>query len=55
MYGCLEQGLTTAEVEQNTRQAKQIGIRGTPTVVLQDRAYANSDWNTLQGMLSEGR
>ncbi len=52
---CLEKGLTTAEVEHNTQRAREIGIRGTPTVVLQGRAYANPDWNTLQGVISEGR
>ncbi len=50
---CLEKGLTTAEVEHNTMRAKEIGIRGTPTVVLQGRAYANPDWNTLQGAIRE--
>ena len=50
---CLEKSLTTAAVEHNTQRAKEIGIRGTPTVVLQGRAYANPDWNTLQGAIRE--
>jgi len=55
LRGCLEKGSTALEVEQNTLRAREIGIRGTPTVVLQGRAYANPDWNTLQGVHSEGR
>ncbi len=50
---CLEKGLTTAEVEHNTQRAKEIGIRGTPTVVVAGKAYANPDWNTLQGAIRE--
>ncbi len=38
---CLEKGSTATGVEHNTRQAKEIGIRGTPTVVVAGRAYAN--------------
>ena len=41
LRGCLEKGSTNAEVEHNTMRTKEIGIRGTPTVVLQGRAYAN--------------
>lgn len=52
---CLEKGLTTTEVEHNTRQAKKIGIRGTPTLVVAGRAYANPNWRELQGMIREGR
>lgn len=52
---CLEEGSTTTEVEHNTRQAKEIGIRGTPTVVVAGRAYANPDWRELQGVVGEGR
>ncbi len=52
---CLEKGLTAQEVEQNTLRARKTGIRGTPTVVVHGRAYANPDWDTLQGVLSEGR
>ncbi len=55
LRGCLEKGSTAQEVEQNTQRAKEIGIRGTPTVVVRGEAYANPDWNTLQGVLSEGR
>jgi protein-disulfide isomerase len=51
---CLEKGSSTIEVEHNTRQAKEIGIRGTPTVVVAGLAYANPDWNQLQGALGEG-
>ena len=54
LRGCLEKGSTAGDVEHNTQRAKEIGIRGTPTVVLQARAYANPDWNTLQGAVSEG-
>jgi protein-disulfide isomerase len=35
---CLEKGLTAQEIEQNTLRAREIGIRGTPTVVVQGRA-----------------
>ena len=52
---CLEKGSTAQEVEQNTLRAREIGIRGTPTVVVQGRAYANPDWNTIQGAVSEER
>jgi len=52
---CLEKGSTTTEVEHNTLRAREIGIRGTPTVVVAGRAYANPDWNTLQGVVREGR
>lgn len=55
LRACLEKGLTTAEVEQNTLRSREIGIRGTPTVVLQGLAYANPDWNTLQSVIREGR
>ena len=41
---CLERGSTAEEVEHNTQRAREIGIRGTPTVVLQGIAYANPDW-----------
>ena len=37
------------EVEQNTTRAREIGIRGTPTVLPKGLAYANPDRNTLQG------
>jgi protein-disulfide isomerase len=55
LRGCLENGSTAPEVEQNTLRAREIGIRGTPTVVVHGKAYANPDWNTLQGLVSEGR
>jgi protein-disulfide isomerase len=55
LRGCLEKGATAQEVEQNIQRAKEIGIRGTPTVVVQGRAYANPAWNTLQGVIREGR
>jgi protein-disulfide isomerase len=55
LRGCLEKGSTAPEVEQNTLRAREIGVRGTPTVVVAGRAYANPDWNTLQGLVSEGR
>lgn len=55
LRACLEKGLTTAEVEQNTLRAREIGILGTPTVVLQGLAYANPDWHELQGVIREGR
>jgi protein-disulfide isomerase len=55
LRGCLEKGSTNAEVEYNTRQAREIGIWGTPTVVVAGRAYANPDWRELQGVVSEGR
>jgi protein-disulfide isomerase len=55
LRGCLEKGSTAPEVEQNTLRAREIGIRGTPTVVVSGKAYANPDLNTLQGVLSEGR
>jgi protein-disulfide isomerase len=53
--GCLEKGSTAPKVAHNTLRAKELGIRGTPTVVVRGRAYANPDWNTLQGVISEGR
>jgi protein-disulfide isomerase len=53
--GCLEDGSTAQEVEQNTLRAREIGIRGTPSVVVSGKAYANPDWNTLQGAIREGR
>ena len=52
---CLEKGSTAEEVEQNTQRAREIGIRGTPIVVLQGLAYANPDWNALQGVIRERR
>jgi len=52
---CLEQGSTTTEVEHNTLRAREIGIRGTPTVVVAGRAYANPGWRELQGVVREGR
>jgi protein-disulfide isomerase len=54
LRGCLEKGSTAQEVERNTLRAKEIGILGTPTVVVSGRAYANPNWNTLQGLVSEG-
>jgi protein-disulfide isomerase len=55
LRGCLEKSLTAQEVEQNTMRAKEIGIRGTPTVVVSGKAYANPDWRELQGVIREGR
>jgi protein-disulfide isomerase len=55
LRGCLEKSLTAQEVEQNTLRAREIGIRGTPTVVVAGRAYANPDWRELQGVIREGR
>lgn len=52
---CLEDDLAAQEVEENTRRAREIGIRGTPTVVVGGLAYANPSWDQLQGAESEGR
>ncbi len=53
LRACLEKGATAEEVHHNTLRAREIGIRGTPTVVVAGRAYANPDWNTLQGAIRE--
>jgi len=55
LRGCLEKSLMAQEVEQNTLRAREIGIRGTPTVVVAGRAYANPDWRELQGVIREER
>jgi len=55
LRGCLEKSLTAQEVEHNTLRTREIGIRGTPTVVVAGRAYANPDWRELQGVVREGR
>lgn len=52
---CLGKGSTATEVEHNTRRAKEIGIRGTPTVVVASRAHASPDWRELQGVIRERR
>ena len=52
---CLGKGSTATEVEHNTRQAKEIGIRGTPTVVVAGLAYANPSWDQLQVAVGAGR
>ena len=52
---CLEEDLTAQEVAENTRRAKEIGIRGTPTVVVGGLAYANPSWSQLQGAVGAGR
>lgn len=52
---CLVEGETAQEVEENTRRAREIGIRGTPTVVVGGLAYANPNWDQLQGVVGEGR
>jgi protein-disulfide isomerase len=52
---CLEEDLAAQEVEENTRRARETGIRGTPTVVVGGLAYANPSWDQLQGTVSEGR
>ncbi len=52
---CLEEDLAAQEVAENTRRAKEIGIRGTPTVVVGGLAYANPSWDQLQGAVGAGR
>lgn len=52
---CLVEGKAAQEVGENTRRAKELGIRGTPTVVVGGLAYANPSWDQLQGAVSEGR
>ena len=52
---CLVEDEAAREVEENTRRAREIGIRGTPTVVVGGLAYANPSWDQLQGAESEGR
>lgn len=52
---CLVESETAQEVEENTRRAREIGIRGTPTVVVGGLAYANPNWDQLQGVVGEGR
>lgn len=47
---CLEKGSTTTEVEHNTLRAEEIGIRGTPTVVVAGRAYAAEPTPTPTGV-----
>ncbi len=53
LQGCLEGVGTVAEVEHNTRRARELGLRGTPTVVLEGKAYANPSWDTLAGVVGE--
>lgn len=52
---CLVEDEAAREVEENTRRARKIGIRGTPTVVVGGLAYANPSWNQLQGAIGAGR
>ncbi|MDQ3398468.1 MAG: hypothetical protein M3498_05205 [Deinococcota bacterium] len=51
LRACLKKDMTVQEVEHNTEQAKEIGLRGTPTVVVVGRTYANPDWNDLEGII----
>ena len=53
LQSCLEGGGAVAEVEHNTRRARELGLRGTPTVVLRGKAYANPSWDTLAGVVGE--
>ncbi len=53
LRGCLEGDGAVAEVEHNTRRAREIGLRGTPTVVFRGKAYANPSWDTLAGVVGE--
>ncbi len=53
LRGCLERNWTVPEVEHNTRRAQELGLRGTPTVVLEGKAYANPSWVRLQGVVGE--
>ena len=55
LRGCLKKRSTAQKVEQNTLRAKEIGIRRTPTAVVQGRAYANPSWDQLQDAVREGR
>lgn len=48
---CLEEGKAAGEVDENTRRARELGLRGTPTVVVEGKAYANPSWATLQGVV----
>ncbi len=51
LHGCLEGGKAALEVEHNTVRARELGLRGTPTVVLEGKAYANPSWTRLQGVV----
>ena len=53
LRGCLEGGKAALEVEHNTERARELGLRGTPTVVLEGKAYANPSWDTLTGVVGE--
>ena len=53
LRGCLEGGRAVAEVKHNTIRARELGLRGTPTVVLEGKAYANPSWVRLQGVVGE--
>ena len=52
---CLVEEEAAREVEENTRRAREVGIRGTPTVVVGGLAYANPNWDQLQGAVGAGR
>ncbi len=51
LRGCLEGGEAALEVEHNTVRARELGLRGTPTVVFGGKAYANPSWVKLQGVV----
>ena len=51
LRACLEKGTAAKEVDENTRRARELGLRGTPTVVVAGKAYANPSWATLQGVV----
>ena len=51
LRGCLKGGKAALEVEHNTERARELGLRGTPTVVVEGKAYANPSWATLQGVV----
>jgi len=51
---CLQRRRTAGEVEANTEIAREIGIRGTPTVVVENKGYANPNWEKLQDVLEGG-
>ncbi len=52
---CLVADEAAQDVGENTRRAREIGIRGTPTVVVGGLGYANPSWDQLQRAVSEGR